>query len=70
MTKIRKKVAGSRQDLRSKESNQKRNNANSDTTYERGFSTDQRNEIENLNERRQERTDRQRETSIIGLSIE
>ena len=53
-----------------KELEEKRKDDKSDMTSERGFSTDQRIEIENLNVRRQERTDRQRESNMVGLSIE
>ena len=44
--------------------------AKSDTTSERGLSTDQIIALENLNERREERADRQREATLVGLSIE
>ena len=48
----------------------KQNDSASDTATERGFSTDQRIEIEHLNVSKQFIRDRQRELSIVGFSIE
>ena len=48
----------------------KKDAARSETNATRGFSTDLIIEISNLNERRQERRDRLRETSMVSLSIE
>ena len=60
----------SRKDSRKNDLEDKKDAARSDTNATRGFSTDQRIEISNLNERRQERLDRLRETSMVSLSIE
>ena len=64
------KGKGSRVKDRNKELKDKMEDAATDTTHVRGFSTDQRIDIENLNVRKQALCDRQREQSIVGFSIE
>ena len=44
--------------------------AKADTKNERRLSTDQNIDIENLNIRKEERADRQREANLVGLAIE
>ena len=60
----------SRKDTCKLELEEKKNVARSDTSGDRGLTADQRIKISNLNERRQERRDRLRETNIVSLSIE
>ena len=62
--------SGSVRELKKKESEQKKLNAQSTMAFERGFSTDQRIELDNLKERRFERRDRNRESKMVGLCIE
>ena len=68
--KNRTKGVSSRSQQRKDEREQKCTDAKNDTQNVRGFTTDQRIEIEGLNVRRQEMFDRQRESALVGFFIE
>ena len=59
-----------RKDNRKRSLEEKSEESRNDNFNKRGFTTVQQIELENLNERRLERNDRQRESLIVGLSIE
>jgi hypothetical protein len=61
---------GSRNEMRMNNAANKEMDAGADTMNERGFSTEQRIDIENLKIRRKEREDRNKESTLVGLSIE
>jgi len=69
-TKDKSKEKGSREEERKKQLNNRRDDAFTDVTAARGFSTEQRIDIENLNVKKQSLLDRQRESRIVGFSIE
>ena len=69
-TKDKSKGKGSREEDRKKQLNNMRDDASTDVTAARGFSTEQRIDIENLNVKKQSLYDRQRESRIVGFSIE
>ena len=56
--------------MKNNDSANKKVDAGADTMNERGFSTEQRIDIENLKIRRKEREDRNKESTLVGLSIE
>lgn len=56
--------------MRNNDAANKKMDAGADTMNERGFSTEQRIDIENLKIRRKEREDRNKESTLVGLSIE
>ena len=66
----KKKGSGSRAEQRRQDSKDGKKDAAHDTTATRGFSTEQRIDIENLKVRKQSLMDRQRESTMVGLSIE
>ena len=65
-----KKGVGSRSQQRSAIKAEKLANSKVDTTAERGFSTEQRLEIETNEIRREEMNDRKKESILVGISIE
>ena len=66
----KKKGEGSRTKMRESEKAAKKLNAAHDQSTDRGFSTDQRINIEHLNVQQQMMEDRRKETSMVALSIE
>ena len=66
----RKKGVGNRKESRGKEVEEKQLDNSADTSSVRGLSMDQRIEMKNLDVRHQMMSDRQRESSIVALSIE
>ena len=68
--KNKKKGDGARATARAEDLKRKVSESHNDNTAIRGFTTEQRIEIENLNVQRQMMMDRQYESKIIGLSIE
>ena len=64
------KGTGSRNNMRKEDAANKKKDAETDTSNDCGFSTEQRINIENLNIRKKEREDRNRESTLVGLSIE
>ena len=68
--KNKKKGEGTRAKGRAEDLKRKVSESHNDNTAIRGFTTEQRIEIENLNVQRQMMMDRQSESKIVGLSIE
>ena len=68
--KSNKKGDGSRSTARNEDKKRKASESHHDSTAIRGFTTEQRIDIENLNVQRQIMKDRQIESKIVGLSIE
>ena len=65
-----KKGEGTRAQLRKKDASDKALESKHDTTSGRGFSTDQRIDIESLDVQKEAMQDRKREAALVGLSIE
>lgn len=65
-----KKKSGTRAEQRTKDRVNKMIDLVNDTKNVRGFSTDQRIQIENLNEQKKNRMDRKRECNLVGYCIE
>ena len=68
--KSKKKGDGARATARNEDQKRKLYESHHDNTAIRGFTTEQRIDIENLNVQRQIMMDRQNESKIVGLSIE
>ena len=68
--KNKKKGDGARATARAEDLKRKVSESHNDNTAIRGFTTEQRIKIENLNVQRQMMMDRQNESKIVGLSIE
>ena len=66
----KKKGTGTRSELRNQLKMEKKEEATCDNTGLRGFSTDQRIEIENLNIRKKTLANQEREQRVVGLAIE
>ena len=66
----KKKGTGTRSELRNQLKMEKKEDATCDNTGLRGFSTDQRIEIENLNIRKKQLANQVREQRVVGLAIE
>ena len=66
----KKKGEGTRAELRANEAKEKAIDAENDTTSTRGFTTDQRIDIESLNMQKETMVDRKNEVAMVALSLE
>ena len=69
-SKDKKKGEGTRSQQRKAEAREKANDAKGDSTSTRGFTTDQRIDIENLGLRKESMIDRKNEVAMVALSLE
>ena len=68
--KYKKKGEGTRAEMRKKDENEKAIDAKNDSTYTRGFTTNQRIDIESLSMQKETMVDRKNEEDMVALSLE